>query len=374
VDYLDGGYQYKNGMLTFIPTAEGYVDVTPVCGGVAYNYIYQYKDHLGNVRVNYTYVGGSSGQLTGLFIKEENHYYPFGLQHGNYNVDYLEYQEIGDNIVLYPPLNANDKLRYNYKYLGQELQDELGLNMYDYGARNYDPALGRWMNIDPKAETSRRWSPYAYCYNNPMYFVDPDGMQADDWYNKNGQLVYDKNKGTYTKHATAQEKQFGEALRTSGPDGQRQFDALTQSDAKIKVDIKEGISTNYPGQEGFTTIEDYAQNSDGTITLKEATIEVFLGTITDNHGKIMSGEMSAKNFGITKQKDANVKTIKDNNLSIFEMAVAVLGHEIDHTKNKNVEARVKAEQGVSTGLDPEFNPERVEGRILDDLAKKKKQE
>ncbi|VXC03113.1 RHS repeat-associated core domain protein-containing protein [Flavobacterium sp. 9AF] len=111
-------------------------------------------------------------------IVEENNYYPFGLKHKDSN-----------NLLNLATANA---VAQKYKYNGKELQDELGLNFYDYGARNYDPALGRWMNMDPLAEQMRRHSPYNYAFDNPVRFIDPDGMAPNDivYFNINGEEVH----------------------------------------------------------------------------------------------------------------------------------------------------------------------------------------
>ncbi|ATN04830.1 hypothetical protein CRN76_05155 [Chryseobacterium indologenes] len=147
VDYLTG-FQYENSTLQFFPTSEGYFDV------VKNKYIYNYTDHLGNVRLSYMNSG------SGLEIIEESNYYPFGLKHEGYNI-----------------LTGN--AAYQYKYNGKELQET---GMYDYGARFYMPDLGRWGVIDPRSQYTHE--AYSYVWNNPIMFTDPTGMQGEqisDW-------------------------------------------------------------------------------------------------------------------------------------------------------------------------------------------------
>ncbi|WP_170148758.1 DUF6443 domain-containing protein [Flavobacterium endophyticum] len=174
MDYLNG-FHYQGTTLKFFPTAEGYVQKT----GTQYSYVYNYTDHLGNIRLSYA----QDPATNALAILEENHYYPFGLKHTNYNSDLLAFQEKvpGPGIALAVPAKPSvPQFNYDYKYNGKEFQDEMGMNWYDYGARNYDPAIGRWMNIDPLAEKSRKFSPYAYVLDNPVFFIDPDGMTAEE--------------------------------------------------------------------------------------------------------------------------------------------------------------------------------------------------
>ena len=186
-----------NGVLEFFLHVEGFVSVV----GASFQYVYNYTNHLGNVRLSY-----GLDQNNVLKIIEENNYYPFGLKHSSYGTESISYAKAaltgkfalirndrlwakvisGDVLTSETPLQQAvavpapvGNVTYNYKYNGKELQDELGLNVYDYGARNYDPALGRFSVPDPLAETSRRFSPYAYALNNPVYFIDPDGMKAE---------------------------------------------------------------------------------------------------------------------------------------------------------------------------------------------------
>ena len=143
---------YKNDKsLNYLLFDEGLV--TKSSGG--YSYEYHLKDHLGNTRV--TFQPNGTGGTTTTQVAE---YYPFGSS-------YLQIKPAGTN-----------KYLYNGKEKQDDVLDGIALDWYDYGARFYDPLIGRWHTVDPLAEKGRKWSPYSYCFDNPIIFVDPDGQWA----------------------------------------------------------------------------------------------------------------------------------------------------------------------------------------------------
>ena len=159
-DYA-GNYVYENDVLQFFNTSEGYVQNT---NGV-FSYVYQYLDHLGNVRLSYADSDGN-GTIAQSEIIKENNYYPFGLKHKGYN-DVT--QSTGNSVA--------NKFGYN----GVELEEALGLDMYETGYRQYDPALGRFFTIDPLTEVVPAINPYQFSFNNPVYFSDPSGLMDDNF-------------------------------------------------------------------------------------------------------------------------------------------------------------------------------------------------
>ena len=137
-DYC-GNVVYENGVQKLLLTDEGYVTLSDS------KYHYYLKDHQGNNRV----VINQSGT-----VEETNHYYPFG------------------------GVFANTGNTQPYKYNGKEFDGKKGVNLYDYGARHYDAALGRFTTVDSLAEKHYSESLYTYCYSNPINCIDPNGKDG----------------------------------------------------------------------------------------------------------------------------------------------------------------------------------------------------
>jgi RHS repeat-associated protein len=208
-EYIDG-FQYNNGLLQFIFTPEGYVNNTVIDGINFFNYVYNYTDHLGNIRLSYTW----DEEIEDISILEEHQYYPFGLEHKYYNNTRKMYDKVSKEITLQDGSKANIVIPqviqvansgYQYQYNGKEWQDELGYNMYDMDMRQYDPAIARWIVQDPIVH--HNMSPYNAFDNNPVFWADPSGAAP----------IYNESTGQYV--INGKEVTFEEALAYANAGG-----------------------------------------------------------------------------------------------------------------------------------------------------------
>ena len=152
-DYLLGGsLTLRNGRVDKLQFEEGYCQAAAYSGNASQdNFTFHYydRDHLGNIRQVINAIGSTKGTVI-----QRMDYYPFGAQFCDGSAD-----------------SEVQSRRYN----GKELDRMHGLDTYDYGARQYNPVTARWDRVDPLCEKYYSVSPYGYCGNNPVRYIDPDG-------------------------------------------------------------------------------------------------------------------------------------------------------------------------------------------------------
>ncbi|SEE29519.1 RHS repeat-associated core domain-containing protein [Tenacibaculum sp. MAR_2010_89] len=153
-------------VLEFFSHPEGYIKPVIANGSTtisSFEYVYQYKDHLGNVRLSYTDANNDGVITASTEIIEESNYYPFGLKHKGYN----------NNVS-----SLGNSTAQKFGYLNQEFHENLELNWHSYKWRFADPTLGRFFGSDPITEEYYYQTNYQFASNNPIWKIEIEGLEG----------------------------------------------------------------------------------------------------------------------------------------------------------------------------------------------------
>lgn len=172
------GVEYRDDVLESIFIGDGRIIKEKVINSETglpeerYRYEFTLTDHLGNARISFSDLDDSNyitladdpnteEETEVMEILQENHYYPFGM---NMEGGWI----------------AQTGVENQYQYNGKEINEDFGIDWSDYGARWYDASIGRWNGVDPLAEIYINETPFGYTANNPIKYIDPNGMYYTD--------------------------------------------------------------------------------------------------------------------------------------------------------------------------------------------------
>jgi RHS repeat-associated protein len=262
-DYVDNKI-YQDKVLKMILLPEGYWQ-----NGVFYDYL---KDHLGNNRV----VVDGSGT-----VKEKSNYYPSGMR-------FLE--------------STSHSAALPYRHSGKELEAMNGLNQYDFGARRRGTGLPIWTTMDPLAEKYYSISPYVFCNNNPVRFVDPTGLAPI--YDPDGNFLGTDDEGLRGNAIVMSTENFSQGMAHKDASGY--YRDMNNEDAYKKMNEHYGNLPNRPDYDGKLTLgeaNDWYRNGNGQPLYVDAS-KIDLSPVTTKD--LTLGGKRAINF--VSPQNANLET------------------------------------------------------------------
>ncbi len=202
---------------------------------------------------------------------------------------------------------------YKYKFGGMEYSDDFNINSYDFGARNYDPALGRWMNVDPLAEMMRRHSPYNYAFNNPIFWIDPDGMRP-----------------------------------RSTQDGYVNRSASTSSTANESYDFGSGSLDKGSGSSGSNNAQSGASTNAAAYSkaFKQAGEDMANADLSLDGAECPDGDCDgAKKSVVWKENDSSTPNTEDNSANVIGNTIGALSFSTG-IKNEIIKSTVKGSNAI----------------------------